>query len=155
MSVRRIALLVPLALLLAACGSGSGTAASTTATKSTSATTAATQHLTVTPSSGLKATETVRLVATGFTPSESLVVTECANKGSATGEGDCNVGALKSVTADSSGTVNTTFVVKRGPFGANGVVCSKPAACIVTVTQETPTPTQDATATISFKASGS
>lgn len=153
----RAALLVALGLLLAACSSGtsspttSSTPSSTTTSSSGPTTTAAGgQHLTVTPASGLTSHETVTLSATGFSPNESLGVTECANKGKKTEPGDCDLSALKSVTSNGSGDVHTSFAVTKGPFGSDHIVCSTPKACIVTVTQETPKPTQDATAVISF-----
>ena len=133
--------LLALACLLAACSGGSSSPTSTVK---------AAQHLTITPATGLKSSETVKLAATGFSAGEALVVTECANKVTATSEGDCNVGSLKSVTSNSSGDVNTTFTVLKGPFGTNHIVCSTPTACVVAVTQATPKPTQDATAIVSF-----
>jgi hypothetical protein len=147
--------LLALACLLAACSGGSSATNSSTTTTPTSSsptsTVKAAQHLTITPATGLNSSETVKLAATGFTPNESLVVTECANKGTATTEGDCYIGStLDTVTADSSGDVNTTFTVLKGPFGTNHIVCSTPTACVVAVTQATPKPTQDATAIVSF-----
>ncbi|MGO9196232.1 MAG: neocarzinostatin apoprotein domain-containing protein [Acidimicrobiales bacterium] len=142
-----------LAILLAACGGGgSATSSSTTtpASSSPSSTKASGPQLTATPASGLKSPETLKLSATGFTPDEALVVTECANKGTKTEAGDCNLTGLKNVTSDSAGHVDVDFSVTRGPFGSNKIVCSTPTACLVTVTQATPNPTQDATAIISF-----
>ncbi|MGO9559184.1 MAG: neocarzinostatin apoprotein domain-containing protein [Acidimicrobiales bacterium] len=154
MRLYRAGALLALACLLAACSGGSSASNSSTTTTPTSSSPTSTvkagQHLTITPATGLKSSQTVRLSASGFSPGEALVVTECANKVRATTEGDCNVGSLKSVTSNSSGDVSTTFTVLKGPFGTNHIVCSTPTACVVAVTQATPNPTQDATATVSF-----
>src|SRR5262249_61496325 len=77
------------------------------------------QQVTVTPATGLKSTQTVAVQASGFSPGESLVVTECAAKGTATQPGDCNLTGIKNVTADASGRVRVGFTVLKGPFGAN------------------------------------
>lgn len=134
---------------LAACGSSSHTAAPTTLPAPT--TPAAKQPtLTLVPSGPFPSQSAVRILAAGFSPGESLVVTECANKGSATSEGDCDLATLKAVTADSSGKVQATFTVTKGPFGTNHITCSKPGSCLVSVSQPTPNPTQVATAPLTF-----
>lgn len=149
-------------LVLAGCGGSSPKSSSTSTAATTSPGTTASssssssapagggQKMTITPSTGLKTGQTVKVSATGFTPGETLVVTECANKGAQTGAGDCDLSALKPVTADSAGRVQTTFTVTKGPFGSSKVVCSVPNSCLISVTQETPTPSQEANATISF-----
>ena len=88
--------------------------------------------------------------ASGFSPGEALVVTQCAAKGTATGPGDCNLTSMQSVTADAGGRVRAEFTVSKGPFGANKVVCVAAQACLISVTQATPSPTQEADAPISF-----
>jgi Neocarzinostatin family len=108
------------------------------------------QHLTITPSTGLASSATVQLEATGFSAGESLVVTQCASKGSATGEGDCNLAGIQSVTADSAGEVNTKFTVIKGPFGSSHIVCNSSGSCLVSVSQASPSPTQEADAPVSF-----
>jgi hypothetical protein len=92
----------------------------------------------------------VLVTASGFSPGESLVVTECAAKGAATGPGDCNLTKVKSVTSDAGGRVSVGFTVTKGPFGANNIVCGPSQGCLVSVSQATPTPTQEADAPISF-----
>jgi hypothetical protein len=106
--------------------------------------------LTVTPSTGLKSPATVQVMATGFSPNEALVVTQCANKGNSTGPGDCNLAGVQMVTANSAGQVQTQMSVIKGPFGANHIVCSGTQTCLVSVTPATPSPTQEADAPISF-----
>lgn len=153
-----------LAAALAACGGGgsspvvnSGSTTAPAATSTTSAPTTSTtaapagnQQVTITPNSGLKSPQTVTVAASGFSPGESLVITECAAEGASTGAGDCNLGGLQSVTADGSGKVTAQFRVVKGPFGANKIVCSTTQACLVSVTQATLSPTQEADAPISF-----
>jgi len=92
----------------------------------------------------------VLVQASGFSPGEALVVTQCAAKGAATGPGDCNLTSMQSITADSSGRVSVEFTVSKGPFGANKIVCGPAQACLISVTQATLSPTQEADAPISF-----
>jgi hypothetical protein len=152
-----------LVLLAAGCGSSAGpvirsptaSASATTATTpaispSPTATGKAAQHAAVTPATGLKSGQKVMVRASGFSRGEALVVTQCAAKGTATGPGDCNLASMQSVTADTSGRVSAEFTVSKGPFGANNIVCGPAQACLISVTQATPSPTQEADAPISF-----
>jgi hypothetical protein len=142
------------ALSLAACGgsssSHSGSHATTTTGSSATSAAAGSQHLTVTPSTGLISPATVQVTATGFSPGASLVVTQCANKGNATGPDDCNLAGIKNVTANSSGQITTQMTVIKGPFGAHRIVCSSSNSCLVSVSPATPSPNQEADAPISF-----
>jgi hypothetical protein len=104
----------------------------------------------VTPATGLARTQKVLVQASGFAPGESLVVTECAAKGTATGPGDCDLTSMQNVTADASGRVKTEFTVRKGPFGANNVMCGSGQGCLLSVTQATLSPTREADAPISF-----
>ena len=106
--------------------------------------------MTITPSTGLKSPATVQVTATGFSPNASLVVTQCASRGNATGPGDCNLAGIKTVTANSTGQVTTQMTVIKGPFGANHIVCSSTQSCLVSVNPATPSPTQEADAPITF-----
>lgn len=130
------------------------TAAPTTTTPTTTAPTGTAppggQHVTVTPDRGLGASATVRVEATGFSPHESLVVNECAAKAQATGPADCNLAAMQTVTSDASGHLVAEFTVVRGPFGANRVVCGPSQPCLVSVSQATFSPTEEASARIRF-----
>ena len=93
----------------------------------------------------------VRLrTASGFSGNEALVVTECAPKGARTGAGDCNLTGMQSVTSDANGTVRADFTVDQGPFGANKVTCGPSQACLVSVTQASLSPTQEADERITF-----
>jgi len=124
--------------------------ASATATPSATVTSGPAQHVTVTPATGLTTGQKVLVQASGFSPGESLVVTQCAAKGTATGAGDCDLTGMQGVTADASGRVKLEFTVSKGPFGANKIVCGPAQACLVSVTQATPSPTQEADAPITF-----
>jgi hypothetical protein len=110
-----------------------------------------TQAVKVIPATGLMSTQSVLVMASGFSPNESLVVTECAAKGSATGPGDCNLANMQSVASDPGGRVSVEFTVTKGPFGSNNVVCGPNQACLVSVSQASPSPTQEADTQISFR----
>ena len=112
------------------------------------------QKVTVTPAVGLKSGQKVLVQASGFSPAESLVVTECAAKGTATGPGDCDLNGMQSMTSDASGRVTVDLTVTKGPFGANNIVCGPAQACLISVTQATPSPTQEADTSIAFGLSG-
>jgi hypothetical protein len=165
---RRWPAAVVLAILAAACGGSPApvtrsptstpppatTTAPATPTPSATATVGHVQKVTVTPATGLRSGQQVLVQALGFSPGQALVVTECANKGAATGPGDCDLTGMQSVTSDTSGRVTTDLTVTKGPFGANKIVCGPAQACLISVTQATPAPTQEADAPITFRLSG-
>lgn len=103
------------------------------------------------PASGLAATQAVLVQAAGFSPGESLVVTQCADKGTATGPGDCDLAGMRGVTADSGGRVTVQFTVRKGPFGTNNITCGAAQACLISVTQASLSPAEEADAPISFR----
>ena len=157
---RRRAAAAVLVVLAAGCG-GSSSAPLTrsptttpppavTTAPATATATSGHQQIMVTPATGLQSGQRVRVQASGFSPGESLVITQCASKGTATGPGDCNLNAMQGVTADASGRVQAGFTVAKGPFGTNNIVCGASQACLISVTQATPSPTQEADATITF-----
>lgn len=164
---RRAAVAGVLLVLAAGCSSSSGplTRSGPPATASSATTTAPAtaggtpstpaggtkQQVTVTPATGLKSPQTVLIQASGFSAAEPLVVTECAAKGTATGPGDCDLTGLRNVTADASGRVKVEFTVRKGPFGSNNIVCGPAQECLVSVTQATLSPTEEADAPISFR----
>lgn len=152
-------------LLLTGCGGGGSkatasptvtpSASPTTASQTASPTTAAsakpgTQAAKVTPATGLKDGQTVTVSGAGFTPREPLVITQCVDKGKATTSGDCNLASLVSVTSLADGSVAAFVTVAKGPFGANKVVCGAPYRCLISITQASPTPKEEADAPISF-----
>jgi hypothetical protein len=107
--------------------------------------------MTITPDTGLKNGQTVKVVGKGFTAGGSYGVTECADKGAATGAGDCNLRGIKVGTADATGTVTVNFPVAKGPFGSNNIVCTKAPGCIVSVANAgTAAPTEVTAAPIKF-----
>ncbi len=167
MARARWLLLAPTVVVVAACGSSGGnvirtggatsaatssSASSSPASSTASSSTAATGKPTVTvsPSRGLTNGQNVTVTAAGFRPNEPLVIVQCADKGNATGAGDCNLTAMQTLTSDAKGGLVARVPVARGPFGANGVTCSAKQACLFSVNPATPAPTEEASAPISF-----
>jgi hypothetical protein len=153
--LRPILVLAVVTLVLAACGSSGGSTSSDTTTtkpKSTSTTTKApAQTVTITPSTGLTDGQTVTVVGKGYTPgAQNIGANECADKGDQTQAGDCDLGGTKTAIPDSSGTVTFQFVAKKGPFGANQIICTGATKCLISVSELTASPTQVATAEITF-----
>ena len=153
--------LVAAALSAGACGSGSSNvvrtptapAASMTSASSSPAPSTSTTGkpaVTVTPATGLKDKQIVLVEASGFTPNEALQVIECADKGTKTGAGDCNLPGMLPVTADASGGLRAQLRVLRGPFGGNKIVCGSTQHCLVSVTQASLAPTEEADGPIEF-----
>ncbi|MCL6538803.1 MAG: hypothetical protein K6T28_09515 [Acidothermus sp.] len=99
----------------------------------------------------MKDGQTVHVTASGFSPNESLVVEECADKGTNTGPGDCDLEGLVQVTSDANGNVTADYKVKKGPFGANHIVCSATQPCLLSVTQPTPNPSEEADVRLNFQ----
>ncbi len=66
------------------------------------------------------------------------------------GPGDCNLTGMLSVNSDAAGRVSTRLQVLRGPFGANKIVCGEQQRCLVSVTQASLSPTEEADAPIGF-----
>ena len=56
-----------------------------------------------------------------------------------------------SVVPDTKGEVRTPFVVLKGPFGSNHITCARPSSCLVSVTQATLSPSEEADAAIAFR----
>ena len=141
--------------LLAGCGGGGSKKASsttvTTAATTTTSPAAPAQTVTITPSTGLTDGQMVQIVGKGYVSGKQYGITECANKGPATGAGDCNLRGIKVATADATGTVTAAYPVAKGPFGSNNIVCSAQQGCIVSVANAgSANPTEVATAMISF-----
>ncbi|HEX4728394.1 MAG TPA: neocarzinostatin apoprotein domain-containing protein [Jatrophihabitans sp.] len=152
-------------LALAACSSGSKvvvhtpsaalpTSSASSATPTPSESRASKPGAKVTPATGLTDKQQVQVDAVGFTAGEGLEVIECADKGTSTGPGDCNLTGMTAVTADGLGNVSVQLTVLRGPFGANKIVCSAMQHCLVSVTQASLTPTQEADVSIAFTPAG-
>lgn len=52
---------------------------------------------------------------------------------------------------DSGGRVTVQFTVRKGPFGTNDITCGPAQACLISVTQASPSPAEEAHAPISFR----
>jgi hypothetical protein len=131
-------------------------APTTTAPASTEAATttaAPAQSVTITPANGLSDQQVVHIVAKGYAAGQTYAAVECADKGTATGPGDCDLHLLKEATADSSGTVTVDFPAQKGPFGDNSIVCSAAQKCLISVENAgDPNNTEVASGDISFAA---
>jgi len=166
LSLQRLGAVAAAAALIGAalggCSSGSSdvvrtpTAPAPTVTPPSSASTttapAGKPALTVTPATGLQDKQIVLLNASGFSPNEALQVIQCADKGTKTGASDCNLTGMLAVTSDATGNVRTQLRVVRGPFGGNKIVCGSKQHCLVTVTQASLAPTEEADGPIEFAA---
>lgn len=130
--------------------SATSTSASPVSPTSSRSTGAARPVVRVVPSTGLRDRQRVQVRGSGFTPGESLQVVQCASRGAATGPGDCNLSGMTAVSSDSDGRVSASLTVVRGPFGSNGVVCSGRTQCLVSVTQASLQPSEEADAPITF-----
>lgn len=126
-------------------------AAPSTASPSSSAASPGGQTVSISPSTGLSTGTTVHVTGVGFTPNSPLVVNECADKGASTGPGDCNLEGMVATTADATGKVSVDYVVTAGPFGANNIVCGPAQQCLLSISQAVPTPTEEASVSLTFK----
>ncbi|HVU73838.1 MAG TPA: neocarzinostatin apoprotein domain-containing protein [Mycobacteriales bacterium] len=159
------------ALGLSACGSSkSSSAPTTTPTTGAAVTTAAAPDTstpdTSTPSSAAAGGEPtltldpkgpyapgtkVKVSATGFKPNEQVGINECADKGNATGAGDCDLAKIVLLNTDSSGAGSGTYAVHKGPFGANNIVCGGATKCLLSVAELVATGGLSASEDITFK----
>jgi len=151
------------AVALAACGGGSNSAVrtgstsppKTTTTSSTTTTTLSPSRvapkIVATPATNLLASQRIQITGSGFSKNEPLVVTECADKGTATTSNDCNLAGMVQVITDANGKVSASIVVLKGPFGVNRIVCGPTQRCLVSVTQAALQPTEEADAQIQFR----
>jgi hypothetical protein len=107
--------------------------------------------VTVTPNTGLAEGQTVQVSGSGYTAGKTLGITQCSDQGAATGQGDCDVPNIRTVTADSAGNVSSPYVVRAGPFGANNRVCDPNQRCLVSLGELTGDPNAErATAPLTF-----
>jgi hypothetical protein len=91
------------------------------------------QTETVTPDTGLTDQQVVHVVAKGYTPGNNYAAVECADKGTSTAPGDCDLEVIKVASADPTGTVTIDFPAQKGPFGTNKIVCSAAMKCLISV----------------------
>ncbi len=152
---------VVIAAALSACSSGSSnvvrtptapapSSSSLSSPASTTPPAAGKPTVTVSPATGLQDKQIVLVKASGFSPNEALQVIECADKGTKTGAGDCNLSGMLAVTSDATGNVRAQLRVLRGPFGGNKIVCGSTQHCLVSVTQASLAPTEEADGPIEF-----
>jgi hypothetical protein len=167
-SVACLAAICVAVMFLAACGSGSSSVvrtqgptlstppaspaspASAASSPARSTRARAQPRVSVRPSLGLRNRQTVRVSGSGFSANQALQVIQCAVKGASTGPGDCNLTGMLSATSDGLGRVSVDLVVLRGPFGTNNIICGARQACLVSVTQASLSPTEEADAPITF-----
>jgi hypothetical protein len=125
--------------------------ATTAAPETTTTAAASAQNVTITPATGLTDGQTVHIVGTGYVAGKTYSAVECADKGNATGAGDCNLHVIKVGTADGSGNVTIDFPAAKGPFGSNNIVCSAAQKCLISVANAgSANPTEVATMNITF-----
>lgn len=149
--VQLVCVLAVLGLVVGACGSSSSSSKKKSSKPAATKPAKAKPTLTVTPATGLADGQTVHIAAKGFTPNQqSLGINECANKGDATGAGDCNIRELKPVQSDAKGEISADYVVRKGPFGGNNIVCSAQQKCLLSVSQLIQKPTEEADMDIAF-----
>jgi hypothetical protein len=146
---RLVAGLGVLVLVLAACGSSSSDKSdSTTTKKETTTTTAAKSSLpgcpnqkpdkpvdqkaAVDPCEGLTDGQTVKVSVSGFTAGKTVGINECSTETDDTGSG-CDLEGLTTMTIGADGTASSDFVVKKGPFGKDQVVCGGSTQCLISV----------------------
>jgi hypothetical protein len=103
------------------------------------------------PATGLRDGQAVAISASGFAPGSSLVAVQCADKGAATGPGDCDVERMSQVTSDAKGHVSVTLRVRKGPFGGNRVICGGAQRCLVSIADAAQPPREQAAALIAFR----
>jgi hypothetical protein len=77
------------------------------------------------------------------------VVTECANKGAATGPDDCDLPHEHLVHANGAGEVEDSYRVSPGVFAPNHIDCTK-MNCVLAVSALSFDPSEQASALISF-----
>jgi len=152
--VRLAAVLGALVLALAACSSDDDDSSpDTTAKADTTTTTAAAvdeslvgcaadppesgeaaseQRMSVDPCADLTDGQTVTVYAAGFSPGLTVGINQCSTETDDTGSG-CNLGGLKTMEIGDDGTASSEYIVIKGPFGADEVVCEPPTQCLLSV----------------------
>lgn len=107
------------------------------------------QHITVTPNTCLRDGQTVTVNASGFPAGHLVVVIECADKGDATGQPDCDKTNFTHVDGTGSLT-NYHLQVFVHLSGTNHIVCSPTEPCLVSVSIPALTHAQEADRRITF-----
>lgn len=114
--------------------------------------------ITVVPSTGLTNGQTVTIHGTHFKPGVSIIIVECVDKGANTQQTNCTGGSgLFGIPAGfrpaADGTFTRKFVVHKSFSGIGGGynTCSSSSPCIISVTEPTNNPTEEADAHIYFR----
>ncbi len=142
---RLLAVVAVAGLALAACSSSGSSKTSSTTKKETTTTKAAgpgcpnekpdkpkPQIASVDPCKDLAEGQTVKVYVAGFTAGKQVGINECSTKTDQTGSG-CDLDGLKIMQIGADGTASSDFVVKKGPFGKDAVVCTAPTQCLISV----------------------
>jgi hypothetical protein len=135
---------IALVALLGACGSSSKKSVATTppttlAPATTTTPTTANPNaptINATPTSGLKNNQVVTVTGDHWTPGMQIAITECVDKGNATGASDCNLAGIgpstKKVGADGKyGPVKYTILSK--PSGTDAACNNTTNKCVISL----------------------
>lgn len=112
--------------------------------------------ITVVPSTGLYNKETVTIHGTHFKTGTSVIIVECVDYGSQTQQTNCTYGPYLFPPAfrpAADGTFSRKFVVYSSFSGIGGGhnTCSSATPCIISVTEPSNNPTEEADAHIYFR----
>lgn len=114
--------------------------------------------ITVTPSTNLADGQTVTVRGAHFKPGVSVIIVECVNHGANTQNTDCTgngglFGIPPGFTPSASGTFTRSFVVHKSFSGIGGGsnTCSSSSPCIISVTEASNNPSEEADAPIRFR----
>lgn len=105
----------------------------------------------VVPERGVRDGQKVAVSATGFAPNMPLVAVLCANKGATTGPSDCDLEQMASATSDAQGRVHVALSVRKGPFGADRVICGGEVTCLVSIADANQPPHQQTAVPVLFR----
>lgn len=113
--------------------------------------------ITVTPSTNLAEGQTVTVRGARFKPGVSIIIVECVNHGANTQNTNCTgngglFGIPPGFTPSANGTFTKTFVVHKSFSGIGGGynTCSSSSPCIISVTEASQNPSEEADAPIRF-----
>lgn len=126
----------------AACGDGDDSGASSPSSSTPTSATPMTNPkgevikegvITVTPTSGLTAGQTVTVAGTGWNPGDSVGVAQCA-AGTVPGPAlrkDCAQDTAKLLAVTADGTWTTDLPITVGPVGPGGKACNAGEKCVI------------------------
>ena len=158
-SVGSLAALGGLAVLLSGCSGASQAPQATTqapgaqpsaASPAASGAELARQTASAKPAVGLHDGQEIAVTAAGFSPGQPVVAIQCADKGTGTDPGDCDLEHMLTTQTDAAGRVVVKVKVRKGPFGANRILCGTTQKCLVSVAQAAQPPQEAAVAPLLF-----